>query len=348
MIKYGLNNESLGTLNVTHEFNQYTFGYPCSLSEYECTSYYVDLSPGVFQFEAWGSVGTKWKDAKNPNTPPSIPGQGSYTSGIINISKNLRLYLFIGANTLFNNVKENLVGSVLGGASSDVRLKLGNSWHDIASLRSRIMVAGGGGGAEWPLSKGGNGGLVGSNGETHCNFDETICNDIYSYGGNQKSGGRASTNNKFLWEERVFSGINGDFGFVPVGNLDEDYGGLGGNGYWSGASQRYAGSGGGGSSFVSGHPGCITLQSEGSNVPSETNSPIHPSNYKFYSTSIISGNSQMPLYFSRTSSGIGNQNIGGIRITILSFCGIFSCINNIYNYRFIISSLFLASAFSVE
>ncbi|EAY10395.1 hypothetical protein TVAG_109790 [Trichomonas vaginalis G3] len=170
---------------------------------------------------------------------------------------------------------------------------------------------------------------------------------MFSTGGNQTAGGRASVNNRFNWD-KIASGIDGDFGYVPVGNVDEDYGGLGGNGYWSGASQRNAGSGGGGSSFVSGHPGCIALENEDSNAPSLTNSSIHYSKYRFYSTNIISGNSSMPLYFSRTSNGIGNQNIGNIRITILSFDRIVSCVNNIYNYRFVLSLLFLLSAFSAE
>ncbi|EAY10394.1 hypothetical protein TVAG_109780 [Trichomonas vaginalis G3] len=148
MIRYGLNDESIGILNVTQELNQYSFGYPCELTSFECTSYYVDLNPGSFLFEAWGSVGSKWFEELHPEVPPSIPGQGSYTSGILNISKKLRLYLFIGANSYFNNVKENLTQSLKGCASSDVRLKIGKSWDDQISLRSRIMVAGGGGGSE--------------------------------------------------------------------------------------------------------------------------------------------------------------------------------------------------------
>mgnify|MGYP003762511417 CR=1 FL=1 len=51
------------------------------------------------------------------------------------------------------------------GGATDVRLVSTEEWYDNVSQISRIMVAAGGGGAEWAGFKGGNGGeIVGGSG----------------------------------------------------------------------------------------------------------------------------------------------------------------------------------------
>ncbi|EAX93259.1 hypothetical protein TVAG_338580 [Trichomonas vaginalis G3] len=183
------------------------------------------------------------------------------------------------------------------------------------------MVAGGGGGAEWNLSIGGNGGgLEGNPGQSMCEYKK-ICNDVISTGGTQTKGGFSSTNNG--WKH-----IDGAFGFVQYVEDSADMGGYGGNGYFSGGSFDYSGAGGGGSSFVSGYEGCIALAGEDNETMSPTNSSIHYSGYFFESPSIQRGNSSMPLYFNKHSHGIGNKGRGCIRITILSYK--FTCHPNLY------------------
>ena len=156
------------------------------------------------------------------------------------------------------------------------------------------------------------------------------CSESRSGGGTQISGGSAaptvvSPTNKLL------TGYPGLFGISPVNYSSNDMGGIGGNGYYSGASVNYTGSGGGGSSFISGYEGCIALNSSLDETPSPTNSPIHYSGIFFTNPIMIEGNKNMPLYYSPISRGIGNKGRGAIRITILlsQAC---SCNNNICLY----------------
>ena len=134
-----------------------TIFYPCS-SNHQCTPYVIDISPGVYRFECWGSKGGDWGSVNH-----TIPGLGGYTSGTIFIQNPTKFFVYIGTIGFFNAVKgfDSSIGVVSGGAT-DVRLNASNDWWDENSLISRIMVAAGGGGAEWYGSVGGNGGgLVG-------------------------------------------------------------------------------------------------------------------------------------------------------------------------------------------
>ena len=96
-------------------------------------------------------------------------------------------------------------------------------------------------------------------------------------------------------------------------------GGIAGNGYWSGASLEYSGSGGGGSSFISGYDGCIALNSSENEDPNPNNRSIHYSGISFLQPSMHKGNTTMPLYHSPNAYGIGNKGRGCIRITILNY-----------------------------
>ena len=160
MINYKLSKDSIGTDRVTISENQYTFGYPCDNSREDCTPYTVNLNSGTFLVEAWGSAGS-FQQLPSGN---SIPGLGGYSSGVLEVKRSLTLYLFIGSISFFNSMFKYKPSSNeffgIGGGSSDVRLYANKSfdWSDPLSLRSCILVAGGGGGAEWPNSVGGHGG----------------------------------------------------------------------------------------------------------------------------------------------------------------------------------------------
>ncbi|EAY14272.1 hypothetical protein TVAG_487150 [Trichomonas vaginalis G3] len=337
MIHYQLS-KTVGKENVTRYHNQYVFKYPCPDDQYECSPYTVSLSPGRYLFEAWGSRGgfNVW------NEGPSTPGLGGYTSGALTVRSPLIVYLYIGSSTYFNSFfsyvgTEN--GFVFGGASSDVRLHANESfdWSDPLSLRSRIMVSGGGGGAEWATSIGGNGGGIQGGIGYYCYEESNSCFDLNSGGGSQTSGGTpASTKSRF-------SGIPGLFGISNVKYSSSDFGAVGGNGYYSGASIDYAGAAGGGSSFISGYEGCIALKGPTDETPSPSNSSIHYSKIFFTNPIMIQGNQTMPLYYNPESRGIGNNDRGAIRITILSNdC---SCNHRYFhsNIYFLLSIVFIVS-----
>ena len=228
----------------------------------------------------------------------------------------MTVYLYVGSTSFFNSIFF-YKGSdifVLGGASSDVRLYANKTfdWSNPLSLRSRIMVSGGGGGAEWEKNTGGNGGgLQGGSAKSDCTHALFQCPGFISGGGSQTSGGTAApTMNKV-------SGIPGLFGMSPMKYSSPDFGAVGGNGYYSGASIDFAGAAGGGSSFISGHKGCIALNGPADETPSPSNSPIHYSGLLFTRSTMIQGNKSMPLYHSPKARGIGNKARGAIRITIL-------------------------------
>lgn len=327
MISYKLSKTGIGALNVSRNLDQFTFGFPCQESQLDCSPYTVNLSPGSYRIESRGSVGTRQASDPNNLIVGGTPGLGGYTSGILNLNIKLTLYLFIGSNSRFNNVIKTAAGNP-GGGASDVRLYVNSNfdWFDDKSLRSRIMVAGGGGGAEWNMSIGGNaGGLEGGTSISQCT-SKGLCPGVNATGGTQTRGGISSTDNS--WKH-----VDGAFGSVQIVINSTDMGGYGGNGYFSGGSLDWAGAGGDGSSFISGFDGCIALLDENSSTLSQ-NSSIHYSGYFFESPSMQRGNTSMPFYYNKNAHGIGNKGRGCIRITILNY--LFTCHNNIYfNFRFL-------------
>lgn len=160
----------------------YNFGYTGQQQS-------VYLEPGKYKFEVWGARGA------NGSGPY---GEGGYSSGEIQITGGTWVYIYTGQTDIFGGQAFNGGGgsyhnySPSGGGATDIRLA-GGSWNNINSLRSRIIIAGGGGSGEWSQFKGGlGGGLVGGSG-----LDR---NSRIVAGGNQTSGGTAS-------------GIKGEFGW---------------------------------------------------------------------------------------------------------------------------------------
>jgi len=142
-----------------------------------------------------------------------------------------------------------------GGGATDVRLAIGN-------LYSRIIVAGAGGGLNyyqnWASgSKGGDaGGLIGP--KFPSRTQPAVC---YNYGGTQTEGGKSQKSSSGC------TGNNGSFGLGGSGHWGNGgggwYGGSGGSNTpypynQSSGTQGGEIAGGGGSSFISGHPGCVS------------------------------------------------------------------------------------------
>lgn len=261
---------------------------------------------GKYKFEAWG--------ARGEEDPPTIdshgrPGYGGYVSGEIELTRGQKFFIYVGSVPQIR--KKGVIGyngggdgQFGGGGASDIRT-VGGLWNEFDSLKSRIMVAGGGAGNDNRDLAGPAGGLVGyGNGA--------------ATGGSQTSGGTGYN--------------NGTFGIGGGRNLHTNDGnGAGGGGYYGGGSSAFIDSygGAGGSSFISGHDGCIAIEetSTKENIIPKKDS-IHYSGFKFTNTQMIDGQGYswtnvkgstiegMPRYIG-TGKMNGNDNDGFVRITYL-------------------------------
>lgn len=233
---------------------------------------FVAPKTGEYFIELWGASGGGGEYA----------GNGAYTSGYISLTKGEILYIYVGSiggtadKTIIGSGGYNgggsggshCTGDIVhghgGGGATDVRLVSGN-WNDVTSLRSRIMVAAGGGGGYEMDAGGSGGGLIGYN--TNGNKVEVATQTIRYFGIGQNGGSKT-----------VFES------FGAEGNCG------GGGGYYGGGASTATGvnsnaGGGGGSSFISGHDGCVAIDENGTS----TSSNIHFSNKYFYKTTMIDG-----------------------------------------------------------
>ncbi len=263
----------------------YPFGYTGKEEEF------VVPYDGTYKVELWGTR------------------SGSYTSGYIDLKKGMQLFLYIGESSFscdrywecdrsaFNGggkggyftASNYPIRYLSGSGSTDIRL-IGGEWNNEVSLNSRIMVAAGGGGGRSMLPAGG--GLTGYIGTDYNNGGA----------GSQTAGGTAAS-----------QATSGGFGYGGNGytsdptrpNNNGGYGG--GSGYYGGGGGRggiavssttnRVGSGGSGSSFISGHNGCVAIKSETDRTPKEgckdgttdINCSIHYSGYQFKDTIMIDG-----------------------------------------------------------
>lgn len=236
----------------------------------------VTLAAGKYSMECWGARGGNG-------------GAGGYTKGELNLNQPKKLYVYVGQlgrnpsnsngapasfngggaggkGVYYSGTKRYCSGGYAGGGASDIRLE-GGAWNNAQSLKTRLMVAGGGGGT-MHVAGAAAGGLVGYNSSTKAGR--------VVYGGSQTSGyafgiGRTGGN-----------GSNAGAGAEGKGG--------GGGGYYGG--QAYTGTGensnagaGGGSSFISGHNGCNAINSSGTH----TGQSIHYSGLYFTNTVMIDG-----------------------------------------------------------
>lgn len=296
---------------------------------------FVTPCNGEYQVQLWGASGGGSMDVKTK------VGAGAYTSGIIDLKSMTQLYLYVGQEGTTDIAPSSgysgpiagayngggatgshiYVSDGSGGGATDLRIVRSNV-DDFNSLKSRIMVAAGGGGqAFWTnvgfMKAGSGGGLVGYEGQQG-NLSQTAIVGSAS-GGTQISGGK--------------NNIGGDSGSFGLGGIGSATGG-GGGGYYGGAAGIDQGSspsaGAGGSSFISGHSGCdaIAESSTNSNII-HTGQNVHYSGYVFKNTVMIDGNGYqwtntkgstvvgMPTY-DGTDTMSGNLGNGYAKITLLS------------------------------
>ena len=273
----------------------YEFPYPCGDSEYElCHPYTKKLFPGVYFFQAWGAQGG------GINTIPLMGGKGGYASGILTVRVPTTFYVYVGhyGSSWNDNDKYAYNGGGLakssggGGGATDFRLVNGEH-NDTESLLSRVLVAGGGGGAD----------------------QRDVNTYLGGVGGGVKGGdadnGNAKGGNQY--EETTSSGtsINGKLGMGGSATCDTSSGGGGYYGGASGSCKGYGTGAGGGSGYASGHDDCQE----------------HSSGVVFQNPVLIDGNNLFPTIDDTTFTKMetGHELNGHAKITLLSRLYINSC-----------------------
>ena len=249
--------------------------------------YSITIESGNYMMECWGAAGEDWTARFTPSHQ-YYGGHGGYTKGDIFIPTSRTLYVFTGNNFGYNGgVWTNSVFGASGGSSTDIRLSKGaagsaQNWADWSSRKSRIMVAAGGGGAmardcdasngvpDGPTKGyygdgdgGYGGGLIGGDGQ--------CANHTRAYGYNSNHGGEQNCNAHYIWHDLgndpanngrlTYSGSLG--GNYPIASFY--YQGGGGGGWYTGCQSPHGGPSGG-SSYISGHAGCIAVTEDATEV----------------------------------------------------------------------------------
>lgn len=264
---------------------------------------------GYYKMECWGASGGK--SSLHVEDDFDVEGLDAYTSGYIYMKKGEIVYIYVGEKGI-NGTKDqvdskdvvgkhayNGGGAITnnfpdannsgGGGATDIRLTNG-TWNDFDSLKSRVMVAGGGGGGVHPITARGHGGTLESNTATH------------NYG--TSANGATQTSGYKFGEGETKNGCRAGAG----------------GGYYGGfvAVARNGGAvGSGGSSFISGYYGCdaISGNSTSTNII-HTGQAVHYSGKYFINGIMKAGNEEMPSYNDNAMAGnIGN---GHARITYIN------------------------------
>lgn len=309
---------------ITYNANEGTFG----TTKYDYTggeqTYTVPVN-GYYKLEVWGAQGHG-----------AGGGKGGYVSGKIKLTASSTNYIFIGGKPTGQAGGYNGGGAGYsstaggGGGATDIR-------YNGTSLNDRIIVAGGGGGNS-KYNAGNSGGLIGVTG-----YDSNY-SSYTATGGTQISGGVVTN-----YSSSYTAGTNGTFGVGGVGGGASGGGSFGGGGgYYGGAGGSRLSSGnwpgGGGSSYISGHTGCIAISSA-SSITARTGTngdscvtgttdnlcSVHYSGMKFTDTLMIDGSGyvwtntkgslqQMPNpnggYY---SSGVGHADNGAAIISQITY-----------------------------
>lgn len=282
---------------------------------------FVALKNGKYKIELWGARGGE-SNASFTHVDNNY-GLGGYTSGILSLSVNEKLYVYVGQQgykgilgaSSITPIAYNGGGSGAGssdnddaggsgGGATDVRLVSGE-WDNFDSLKSRIMVAAGGAGGNVSTKKdssqrgGYGGGLTGVG--TLYRWQNSVVTDLELHA-TQTSGYRFGV------------GASAILGISAAGS------GAGG-GYYGGKAQTTTASlgsaGGGGSSYISGYDGCNSISADSQeNSIIHTDSSIHYSNKVFTSPVMKAGNDRMPTYDGKGTM-VGNSGYGYAKITYI-------------------------------
>ena len=258
--------------NVSAENKKFEFNYT---GDYQTFTAPAD---GTYKIQLWGAQGGASREDNKISTI-RVGGYGAYTAGMIELKKGQTIYIYVGGKGQ-DGVKSGYAkggyngggrgdydhsddeGAGAGGGATDIRLTSG-VWNDFASLKSRIMVAAGGGGTSWTS-------VIGHAG------DLTSPDTATSKGATQTTGYQFGV---------------GQNGVYKYSNMTT---GGGGGGYYGGLATQKSGAvtnGSGGSSFISGYDGADAIdESSTSSSIVHTGQSIHYSGMKFDYSIMIRGN----------------------------------------------------------
>ena len=288
---------------------------------YTCTKSVANFTTpvaGEYKIECWGAQGSNMLD--------KVGGKGGYCKGTVYLP-NRTIYIYVGAQSggfggggVSTESERNYYFGNDGGGATDIRLVQGNTYKDFNSLKSRIIVAAGGGGAnhrtrqgeepQWGQGDGGyGGGLIGGNGkrdDTSISWNSpNLPYVVLTSGATQKTGGYQSYSyrkNSQFGDYSVKSDTYGKFGYslsAPEYFIQSG----GGGGYYAGSAGGHVGASGG-SSFISGHTGCDAInESSTENAIVHTGQPNHYSGLVFKDTQMIDGANAMPSPSGGTETG---------------------------------------------
>lgn len=355
IIEYYSYNNLLVMSNITGTSNCSAYFVEGVLYTYNADiPFYVFRAPttGSYIFELWGAQGG---DMLGDMANDFEGGDGSYTKGVINLTQGATLGIFVGEKPLANSGGYNggghstlsefyNYGSMAGGGATDIRT-YADLWDNPGSLASRIMVAAGGSGEI-------DGGLY----YEYFGASGIPGGGLFSYAGTQQvlSNNQLNTMTDATYASQTFAGTKSisditDFDNATSGGFG--FGGSGANYNGTGAGSGYYGGGGGatnwgvigigssGSSYISGHTGCVTITSTGDITPkagctsgtSDRSCSIHPTLLEFSDTLMIDGKgykwtttvdtnyTQMPKPFGGFyAEGEGHKGHGFAKITFVS------------------------------
>lgn len=207
----------------------------------------LTLLPGRYKMECMGSQGGSHAEG-------GVGGLGGHVWGYIDLGQVQQFHIYVG-RTPYNPTTGGYNGgagsseatlSSAGGGATDIRLK-GGAWDNMESLKSRIMVAGGGGSGGHSGKGGAGGGLIGGNASNY------KTNNLGGCGGTQTRAGYCA---------KGLSGIGrGGVGYKHGGGGGGGYYGGGGGGTTCNSANCCDNGGGGGSGYVSGYSGCVVHSS---------------------------------------------------------------------------------------
>lgn len=221
--------------------SDWSYGYTGDVQTWECP---VD---GIWELEAMG--------AKGANAGSYSGGKGADVAGQVFIKEGQKLYIYVGQGGTSGMTNYNFNGggygssAAGGGGATDFALK-NAAWNSTDHFNSRIIVAGGGGGAlnytSGPyIGAGGSGGGEGDGASRADYVGETgNAGSLPGLGGTLSAGGAVTSGGS--------GGNAGSFGLGGhyTGSTAVGCGGGGWYGGGSGSAGGRQGSGGGGSSFI--------------------------------------------------------------------------------------------------
>lgn len=336
------------TLTKKHLQDEVLWKYTFSGADLYSGRYQVFEAPSnaEYKIELWGAQGA---DYSHPG------GKGGYTAGNILLKKGEKVYIYVGGfghqydtaggwngGGRGSGTYQNYHHGFGGGGATDIRLVNTSSltiWNEFDSLKSRIMVAAGGGSAgtyyynsdNYSYGTGGaGGGLTGSNGT-----------QSGGPSGHSHLIGRGGTQSLPGYREDGWTNLIGGFGYGGT-ESSATYSG-GGGGYYGGGGGTYVGAGGG-SSYISGHEGCSSIEEESTATNIIHNgSAYHYSGYYFNDTIMLDGNSKEQPTFVDSGLQSGNSGHGSAKITLISKTDevreSVNTLNKVYNYSFSGTSL---------